>query len=53
MTITCDTDIGSIISMDDVNPICSRLYDDLDYYVTTIQNTIKTEESGGGLSEQS
>lgn len=53
MTITCDTDIGSIISLDDVEPICSSLFQDLDYYVTTINNTIEREESTGGLSTDS
>jgi len=50
MTITCDTPISSIISIDDVEPIISYVKEDVESYSSLIKTIIESEESDGGLS---
>ena len=50
MIINCDTPVSSIISKSDVDPIISRLKDEVDSYAYFITEIIKSEERNGGLS---
>ena len=52
MTITCDTPISSIISVEDVEPIISSVGEEVDNYSSIIKEVIQAEESSGGLSSQ-
>jgi len=50
MTITCDTPIDALISLDDISPVLSSVENEIYSYVSTITRTIEQEQAGGGLS---
>ena len=50
LNITCDTDIGEIISVDDVESYLAAMESDISSYKNSVSNNLKLEVESGGLS---